>query len=109
MTVLGARCQLCGRMTFPPVLVCRCGATAWVDAPLDDGAVEALTILRPDGAPSASGPVALATVATADGPMVVARADPTLHVGDRVRLEVRAGAIWALPAPARDGGLPCPL
>jgi uncharacterized OB-fold protein len=95
MTVRAASCSACARVTFPPGLVCRCGALAWVDTFLSEGAVESLTALGQDGRRSESALVVLASVQTPEGCMVIARADPSVVTHDTVRLEFEADALWA--------------
>jgi len=97
MTVLGARCSACGRVAFPPRLVCRCGEIAWVDAVLSVGHVETLTTLRADGSRPQSSPVVLATVRTLEGVAVITRADSCLIERDTVRINFEADALWARP------------
>jgi uncharacterized OB-fold protein len=99
MTVRAASCAVCARVTYPPALVCRCGATAWVDLVLREGTVESLTTLGQDSRRPDRGLVVLATAATPEGCTVIARADPSVVTGDTVRLEFEADALWARPIP----------
>jgi uncharacterized OB-fold protein len=98
MTVLGATCSACGRVAFPPRLVCQCGEIAWVDTVLSAGYVESLTTLRADSRRPRSSPVVLATVRTPEGAAVITRADTCLE-GDTVRIDFEADVLWARPIP----------
>jgi uncharacterized OB-fold protein len=99
MTVRAASCSVCARVTFPPGLVCRCGALAWADVLLSEGTVEALTTLGPDARRPDGALVVLATVRTPEGCTVIARADPSAGTHETVRLEREADVLWARPIP----------
>jgi hypothetical protein len=86
-------------VTFPPGLVCRCGALAWADVFLSEGTIESLTTLGQDSRRPDSALIVLATVRTAEGCTVIARADPSVVRGGTVKLESEAGALWARPIP----------
>jgi uncharacterized OB-fold protein len=91
-----AKCKKCGRIFFPPRLVCSdCRGRDFEPARLaQDGVIETFTIIRI--APSGFGdeaPYAVGIIKLDDGVRVTAQivdCEPeSLNIGDRVRLEFR--------------------
>jgi uncharacterized OB-fold protein len=91
-----AKCSKCGRIFFPPRLVCSgCRGQEFTKVILaQDGAIETFTIIRV--APSGFGdeaPYAVAIIRLDDGVKITAQVvdcDPeSLAIGDRVRREFR--------------------
>jgi uncharacterized OB-fold protein len=89
------RCVVCGWHGFPLRIWCaRCGHFELVDAPADEGVVEAVTTLRRGRGRTEAEPVPLATVRLDEGPRVVARLQSG-SVGSRVRVGIEDGAVVA--------------
>ena len=81
-----AGCTRCGLAAWPRPAMCRrCGSPAFRDVPAPDGVLEELAVAQP---------ATLGTVRTAAGPVVVARVLGA-RPGERVRLQVRDGALEA--------------
>ena len=106
MTAIDAlRCGRCEAIALPPALAChRCGAPELSPVALEPhGTLHASTAIRvplpgPDGAMPDVNPIAV--VALDNGPLVLARLDPTLAdarppIGARVGLESRGGTLFA--------------
>jgi uncharacterized OB-fold protein len=93
MTVFSVTaCTACGEAVFPPRALCpSCGGRDWRSVEAADGTVEQMT---------ERGGVAIASVRTDAGPVVVARAAASCAPGDVVRLEADGG----VPVVASDGG-----
>jgi uncharacterized OB-fold protein len=98
---LGAMCACCGRVWFPPRMVCACGsATEWTDLP-GTGTVEAVTS-GPGAVPlsTVSGELAFALIRfDGAGNLALVRCEPSsaVVVGIRGRL-ARAQARGSHPA-----------
>ncbi len=88
-----AVCEGCGTAAFPRPLLCRaCGGAAFREEPSADGTVEEATRLHRSPGRSHEPPVALGSVRTDAGPVVVARLAGGPEPGSRVRLELDDGA-----------------
>ena len=91
-------CEQCGAALFPARLLCpRCGGSRWREEPVDAGVVEETTVVRraPGGLRR---PVLLGSVRLAAGPVVIARLEPGVEAGARVRVSMEGGvpvAAWA--------------
>ncbi len=91
-----ARCAKCGKVFFPPRLVCsKCRGREFEKTILPkEGVLETFTVIRvaPSGFQDEA-PYAVGLVRLKDGPRVMAQVtdcDPTtLKIGDRVRFEFR--------------------
>jgi uncharacterized protein len=76
-------CAACGEAVFPPRALCpSCGGRDWRWVEAGDGTVEQTT--ERDG-------VAIASVRTDAGPIVLARASVSCATGNAVRLEADGG------------------
>jgi uncharacterized OB-fold protein len=91
-----ARCNACGKIHFPPRMVCRgCGGTAFSKTTLaQEGTIETFTVIRvPPTGFVAEAPYAVGIVKLDDGVKVTAQivdvALDQLEIGQRVRIEFR--------------------
>jgi uncharacterized protein len=95
-------CRACGRMVFPPRLLCpNCGGASWRRARAGPGGVEEVTTVSHAVGAGGEVAVALASVRLDAGPVVVARIDGDASPGDRVELIAVDGAPTV---PARSPG-----
>jgi hypothetical protein len=94
------RCGSCGATYFPPRLRCRtCGRGEWEDQKVSGGRVQAVTFLRgvAGRVAEADDDVALVSVKTDVGLVVIARAGAPCARGDQVRLASPGGILTAEP------------
>ncbi len=91
-----AKCEKCGKITFPPRLVCReCGGRRFAKHTLaQEGAIETFTIIRvPPAGFGDQAPYAVGIIALDDGVKLTAQIvdckPEDLAVGKRVRMEFR--------------------
>jgi uncharacterized protein len=85
-------CSACGHAVFPARLLCpRCGGSDLKIREVDAGVVEEATVVRRAPGGPLPAPVQVGAVRVADGPLVLARLEPSVTSGDSVRLEYRDG------------------
>ncbi|QBQ98067.1 Zn-ribbon domain-containing OB-fold protein [Paraburkholderia pallida] len=91
------RCNACGEAVFPARYRCpRCGAAHWSSEPAAGGTVEECTVVRHRVGAEGAGDVYLVSVRTQAGPVVIARSETALRVGDPVALAIDdAMRVWA--------------
>ncbi len=88
MTLKVFRCAGCGTTLFPARYFCPCcGGREWTELTAEHGTVTAATVVRHRVAAEGGSDIHLASVATAAGPIVIARLDSPGHIGDSVSLE----------------------
>jgi uncharacterized OB-fold protein len=91
VTFLVPVCVPCGHAVFPPRALCpKCGGREWTTTETA-GAVEGLTLVDD---------VALVSVRTEAGPLVIARGSAGIKRGDRVGLEAEGAVPVAVPTDA---------
>jgi uncharacterized OB-fold protein len=92
-------CGNCGHAAFPPHLACsRCGSRDWREGTDNAGTVEQTTFVRRRvGVPAGAPPIPLASVRADLGPVVIARAEGGLELGDRVELVTDGVVVIARP------------
>lgn len=84
-------CARCATTLFPARYLCpSCGGAQWHERIAAHGTVIAATIVRHRVAAEHSGSVHVASVATDAGPIVIARIDADVQVGDAVSVDIDA-------------------
>lgn len=93
------RCLGCEHRVFPARHLCpRCHGADFQPEPCDSGTVQELTHSLQRGPEGQADVLLLATIASAAGPMLIARLHDThIRRGDTVRLVMREGGIHAEP------------
>ncbi|WP_321901470.1 zinc ribbon domain-containing protein [Paraburkholderia tropica] len=91
------RCRVCAQALFPARYRCpHCGAADWASEAAPHGVVEESTVVRHRVGAQGAGDVHLATVRTAAGAFVIARADAPLARGTSVALSIdETNRVWA--------------
>ncbi|MGH8778416.1 Zn-ribbon domain-containing OB-fold protein [Paraburkholderia sp.] len=78
-------CTHCGTTLFPARYLCpSCGGTQWTERIARHGKIVAATTVHHRIAAAQPGPLYLASVATDAGPIVIARTESGVQVGDAV-------------------------
>lgn len=95
------RCLSCDHRVFPARHLCpRCHGAQFQPEPCDSGTVQELTHSLQRSADGKAQVLQLATIASAAGPMLIARLHGEhIQRGDAVQLVIRDGGIHAEPAP----------
>lgn len=83
------QCSQCDKALFPARYFCpNCGGAKWQELVTEAGKIEEVTVVRHRVGAEGSKDLHLATVRTVAGPVVIARLDRVMHVGDAVQLQL---------------------
>lgn len=91
MSINVFRCTHCDTTLFPARYLCpSCGGAEWSAFEAEGGTVTAATAVRRRVGADNGGDIHLASVATEAGPIVIARLDAPVEIGDVVSLALDA-------------------
>ncbi|MDR6385238.1 Zn-ribbon domain-containing OB-fold protein [Paraburkholderia caribensis] len=99
MTLKVFQCKQCGSTVFPARYFCfECGGAGWLERAAERGTVDEFTTVRRRVGAQDGADVLLASVTTDVGPIVIARLDRAVRVGDDVGLAIdEQNRVLALP------------
>ncbi|MCC8395817.1 zinc ribbon domain-containing protein [Paraburkholderia sp. MMS20-SJTR3] len=99
MTLKVFQCNQCGSTVFPARYFCfECGGAEWHERVAESGTVNEWTTVRRRVGAQDGGDVLVASVTTDAGPVVIARLERPVRVGDEVSLAIdEQNRVLALP------------